>query len=216
MLQERANSHLTKLKPNEYLISFTAGGLLAEETRAVISYLNEEEISRLPEEIKNNQHLKTNSQASRQRVVQELKKRYHVVGQATFDLFQASDIQQQNILIFYSCTKIYTILFDFMFGPITDKWLTRDLTVNKTDVIHFLDLQSNSHPEIDRWTETTRVKVATVMIRMLKEVGLLQRGELQQIEAPDTFWQHFVEQGDAWFLQAMLLSKEDRTRIVHD
>jgi hypothetical protein len=207
---------LAKLKPNEYLISFTAGGLLAEETRSVIAYLNDVQIAILPSEIKQNKHLKTNSQASRQRVVQELKKRYHVVGQATFDLFQESDIQQQNILIFYSCTKIYTILFDFMFGPLTDKWLTRDLQVNKADVMHFLDLQSNSHPEIERWTETTREKVTTVMIRMLKEVGLLQRGELQQVEAPDSFWQHFVEQGDAWFLQAMLLSKEDRTRIVHE
>ena len=216
MLQERVNNNLTKLKPNEYLISFTAGGLLAEETRAVISYLNEKEISRLPEEIKNNLHLQTNSQASRQRVVQELKKRYRVVGQATFDLFQESDNQQQNILIFYSCAKIYTILFDFLFGPITEKWLTRDLTINKSDVNHFLDLQSNSHPEIDRWTDTTREKVATVMIRMLKEVGLLRLGELQQLDAPDTFWRHFVEQGDVWFLQAMLLSKEDRTRIVHE
>lgn len=207
---------MAKLKPNEYLISFTAGGLLAEETRSVIAYLNDVQIAILPSEIKQNKHLKTNSQASRQRVVQELKKRYHVVGQATFDLFQESDIQQQNILIFYSCTKIYTILFDFMFGPLTDKWLTRDLQVNKADVMHFLDLQSNSHPEIERWTETTREKVTTVMIRMLKEVGLLQRGELQQVEAPDSFWQHFVEQGDAWFLQAMLLSKEDRTRIVHE
>lgn len=207
---------MTKLRPNEYLISFTAGGLLAEETRSVIAYLNDEEITNLPSEIKYNKHLKTNSQASRQRVVQELKKRYHVVGEATFDLFQESDIQLQNILIFYTCTKIYTILFDFMFGPIADKWVTRDLTVNKTDVIHFLDLQSNSHPEIDRWTETTREKVTTVLIRMLKEVGLLQKGELQQVEAPDTFWRHFVDQGDVWFLQAMLLSKEDRTRIVNE
>lgn len=204
---------MPKLKPNEYLISFTAGGLLAEETRAVISYMNDIEISRLPEEIKNNLHLQTNSQASRQRVVQELKKRYHVVGQATFDLFQESDIQLQNILIFYSCTKIYSILFDFMFGPVTDKWLTRDLIVKKTDVKHFLDLQSNSHPEIDRWTESTREKVATVIIRMLKEVGILRAGLLRQVEAPDIFWRHFLDQGDVWFLQAMLLSKEDRTRI---
>jgi hypothetical protein len=205
---------LAKLKPNEYLISFTAGGLLAEETRSVISYLNDEQITNLPTEIKNNVHLATNSQAARQRVVQELKKRYKATGPHVFEIFSESNLQQQNILIFYTCMKIYQILFDFMLGPINDKWLTRDLKLSKTDVERFLDTQSSPHPEVDRWTDTTREKVSTVIIRMLNEVGLLVDGSLQTVEAPDHFWKHFIDFGDTWFLQAMLLNKEQRDNII--
>ena len=52
--QKRVRSKLVKLKPNEYLVSFTAGGLLAEETRYVLLCLNGDQISMLPSEIKNN------------------------------------------------------------------------------------------------------------------------------------------------------------------
>ncbi len=204
---------LPKLKPNEYLVSFTAGGLLAEETRSVISYLNDAEILNLPTEIKHPQYLHTNAESARQRVVQELKKRYKATGQIVFDVFKDAGLPQQNILIFYTCMKTYQILFDFMFQTVLENCLSRNLTLDKLDVQHFLDIQSTSHPEIDEWTETTREKIETVMIRMLNEVGLLQSGQLHSVDAPDHFWRSFVDFGDPWFLQAMLLNKEQRDRI---
>ena len=211
--QKQVRSNLAKLKPNEYLVSFTAGGLLAEETRSVISYLNDAAILNLPTEIKYPQYLHTNAESARQRVVQELKKRYKATGQHVFDVFQEATLQQQNILIFYTCMKTYQILFDFMFQTVLEKWLSRNLTLDKLDVQHFLDIQSASHPEIDEWTQTTREKIETVMIRMLNEVGLLQGGQLHSVDAPDHFWRSFVDFGDPWFLQAMLLNKEQRDRI---
>jgi len=211
--QKQVRSNLAKLKPNEYLVSFTAGGLLAEETRSVISYLNDAAILDLPTEIKHPQYLHTNAESARQRVVQELKKRYKATGQLVFDVFKDAGLPQQNILIFYTCMKTYQILFDFMFQTVLEKWLSRNLTLDKLDVQHFLDIQSASHPEIDEWTETTREKIETVMIRMLNEVGLLQGGQLHSVDAPDHFWRSFVDFGDPWFLQAMLLNKEQRDRI---
>jgi hypothetical protein len=213
VLQKQVRSNLAKLKPNEYLVSFTAGGLLAEETRSVISYLNDAAILNLPTEIKHPQYLHTNAESARQRVVQELKKRYRATGQHVFDMFSDASLPQQNILIFYTCMKTYQILFDFMFQTVLEKWLSRNLAIDKLDVQHFLDIQSASHPEIDEWTETTRVKIETVMTRMLNEVGLLQEGLLHSADAPDHFWRFFIDFGDSWYLQAMLLNKEQRDRI---
>ena len=211
--QKQVRNNLPKLKPNEYLVSFTAGGLLAEETRSVIPYLNDAAILDLPTEIKHPQYLHTNAESARQRVVQELKKRYKATGQLVFDVFKDAGLPQQNILIFYTCMKTYQILFDFMFQTVLEKWLSRNLTLDKLDVQHFLDIQSASHPEIDEWAETTREKIETVMVRMLNEVGLLQGGQLHSVDAPDHFWRSFVDFGDPWFLQAMLLNKEQRDRI---
>ena len=179
----------------------------------MISYLNDAAILDLPTEIKHPQYLHTNAESARQRVVQELKKRYKATGQLVFDVFKDAGLPQQNILIFYTCMKTYQILFDFMFQTVLENWLSRNLTLDKLDVQHFLDIQSTSHPEIDEWTETTREKIETVMIRMLNEVGLLQGGQLHSVDAPDHFWRSFVDFGDPWFLQAMLLNKEQRDRI---
>ncbi len=211
--QKQVRSNLPKHNPNKYLITFTAGGLLVDETHSLLRYLNDEEIGGLNTEVINGKYLMTNSQNARKRIVHEIRKRYTITGQHVFDVFQGATLQQQNILIFYTCMKTYQILFDFMFQSVLEKWLSRDLQMDKQVVQHFLDIQSASHPEIDEWTHSTTEKVGTVMIRMLNEVGLLQGGQLHSVDAPDHFWRSFVDFGDPWFLQAMLLNKEQRDRI---
>jgi hypothetical protein len=49
---------------------------------------------------------------------------------------------------------------------------------------------------------------------MLNEVGMLENNKLVQIEAPDEFWRMFVANNDSWFLEAGLLSKEQREKII--
>ena len=49
---------------NPYLISFTAGRLLYDETISLQPYLNDEKIELIANEVKINKYLQTNSQAS--------------------------------------------------------------------------------------------------------------------------------------------------------
>lgn len=198
-----------------YLISFTAGGLLYDETISLLPYLNDEKIKIISEQIKTNTLLQTNSQAARQRIIQEVKKRYMAVGSDSFSFFKDISQNERKVFLFYTCLKTYSILFDFLFDVIIDKWLSRDIDIDKSTVLYFLDKQSSSHPEIDDWKETTIQKVSSVMIRMLNEVGLLITGRLHPLEAPNVFWNYFVENGDSWFLQICLLNKERRNQIIH-
>ena len=200
---------------NPYLISFTAGGLLYDEFTSLYSYLNEEKINSISKEIKTNTSLKTNSQSARQRIIQEVRKRYIAVNKIAFSNFLDLNQNEQKIFLFYTCLKTYPIIFDFIFDVIIEKWLSRDVFVDKSTVLFFLDKQSATHLEIDDWKETTIQKVASVIIRMLKEVGLVHNGELHQLEAGTTFWYSFVELGDTWFLQACLLNKEKRNGIIN-
>ena len=158
--------------------------------------------------------MKTNSQASRQRMIQEIKKRYLVVGEKFYGNFDQFTIVEQKLVIFYSCMKTYKILFDFMLDVIIEKWLSMDLEVDIDDVERFLDKKSNVQNDIDGWSSQTRRKIITVLIRMLNEVGMLENNKLVQIEAPDEFWRMFVANNDSWFLEAGLLSKEQREKII--
>ena len=59
-------------KKNSYSISFTAGGLLYDETIALKSYLAKNNIMNIGNEIKRNQYLQTNSESARKRIIQEI------------------------------------------------------------------------------------------------------------------------------------------------
>ena len=200
---------------NPYLISFTAGGLLYDETISLQPYLNDEKIELIANEVKINKYLQTNSQASRQRMIQEIKKRYLAVGEKFYGNFDQFTIVEQKLIIFYSCMKTYKILFDFMLDVIIEKWLSMDLEVDMNDVERFLDKKSNVQNDIEDWSSQTRRKIITVLVRMLNEVGMLENKKLVQIEAPDEFWRMFVASNDSWFLEAGLLSKEQREKIIN-
>jgi hypothetical protein len=200
---------------NPYLISFTAGGLLYEEFISLYPYLNDAKINSISGEIKTNVLLQTNSQAARQRIIQEVKKRYHSVNKIAFSDFDTFNQNEQKIFLFYTCLKTYSIIFDFIFDVVVEKWLSRDIDVNAGDVLYFLDKKTSNHLEIDQWTATTKQKVATVMIRMLKEVGILRDAKIMALDASDEYWNYFVKIGEPWFLQACLLNKERRDQISH-
>jgi len=198
-----------------YLVSFTAGGLLHEETISLSPYYNDDKIESISEQIANNSLMKTNSQASRQRMIQEIKKRYLAVGEKFYGNFDQFTIVEQKLIIFYSCMKTYKILFDFMLDVIIEKWLSMDLEVDINDVERFLDKKSNVQNDIEDWSSQTRRKIITVLVRMLNEVGMLENNTLVQIEAPDEFWRMFVASNDSWFLEMGLLSKEQREKIIN-
>tara|TARA_B100000315_G_scaffold77107_1_gene70506 strand:- start:429 stop:878 length:450 start_codon:yes stop_codon:yes gene_type:complete len=148
-------------------------------------------------------------------MIQEIKKRYLVVGEKFYGNIDQFTIVEQKLVIFYSCMKTYKIIFDFMLDVIIEKWLSMDLEVDIDDVERFLDKKSNVQNDIDGWSSQTRRKIITVLVRMLNEVGMLENNTLVQIEAPDEFWRMFVANNDSWFLEAVLLSKEQRENIIN-
>ena len=201
---------------NPYLISFTAGGLLYEETISLLPYLNDDRIELITEQVSNNSLLQTNSQAARQRILQEIRKRYHAVGGDNFTLFESFTQNERKIFLFFTCIKTYKIIFDFIFDVVVEKWLSRDIKIGTDDVFYFLDKKASTHPEINQWTPTTKQKVSTVMIRVLKEVGILRDAKIMALDASDAYWHNFVKIGEPWFLQACLLNKERRDQISHE
>ena len=84
---------------DSYLLSFTAGGLLLEETDSLSSYLNDENIDLIKNEIADNKFLKTNSESARKkRIIHEIKIRYNAVGNDVFSLYKDLDQNEKKYL----------------------------------------------------------------------------------------------------------------------
>lgn len=198
-----------------YTASFTTGGLLFEEMERVIAFLSVKGVDR---QIiaKSANVLTINSATARIRQARELLKRYDSVDSSFWDFYlNQPDKVARRFAVYYACLKTYPLVMDFHMEVVLPKWRQMKYKIGTEDVIKFLKWALIEHPEIDKWKESTLLKISRLLVLMLKESGLLVDGKLQPVRLADSFWIYFLEHGEGWFLEAMLLSKEQRESILN-
>ncbi len=199
---------------NKKITSFTVGGLLFNETIAVIDYLIAGKIKELNRVIKTTDVLKTNSEASRLRILSEIKRRDKAVNIEVWHYIGNLVKNEQQLALFYVCLKASKLLFDFQVEVVLEKWRTLDHIVIKNDALYFIDKKSMHYPEMENWSDNTKEKTATVLIRILNEAGILNESRLNHPDVSDNFWAFFIKQGDPWFLELCLIPKNQRDKIM--
>ena len=197
-----------------YTASFTSGALLFDEMERVVSFLASKCADR--QLIVNSSEVLTiNSAAAKVRQGRELLKRYDSVEPSFWEFYRTlTDKDSKKFAVYYACLRTYPMLMDFQLEVVLTKWRQMSTTLNKDDVFKFLKWASIKHPEIDEWKDSTLVKISRIAILMLKETGLLTNGILKPALLSDNFWIYFLEHGEGWFLEAMLLSKEQRQSLL--
>jgi len=199
---------------NKKITSFSVGGLLFNETITVIDYLIAGKINELNKVIKTTDVLKTNSEASRLRILSEIRRRDKAVNTEVWHFIGNSVKSEQQLALFYVCLKASKLLFDFQVEVVLEKWRTLDHIVIKNDALYFIDKKSMDYPEMENWSDNTKEKSATVLIRILNEAGILNENRLIQPDVSDHFWVFFIKQGDSWFLELCLMPKNQRDKIM--
>jgi hypothetical protein len=202
------------INQNTYSASFTAGSLLLEEISRVIEYILNDTLEEKKNELISNNTIKINSESARKRVLQEIRKRKKMVGSVVWERFAVSSQAERKILLFYVCLKTYTMLYDFQKEVVLESWKNMKRDLDERNVELFLEQKSHEHPEIDEWTDSTRDKVVQVIIRILKESGILIDSAITPLEATDEFWRLFGTLNDEWFLELALLNKVQREKIL--
>ncbi len=200
-----------KILQDKYTASFTAGALLFEETDAVIKFFQTHSLGDSKKLIESNEFLKINSINSRKRRVQEILKRIETVPIDYWEFYNnLTTKDEKKVFLYFVCLKKYILIRDFHLEIVINKWRLLDSNLNKADILRFLKWASEKHPEIDEWTASTIDKIAQIIILMLKETNLLLNGKLKKVHLNQDFWPFFWNHGESWFLEAMLLSKEER------
>ena len=200
----------------KYSASFTAGSLLLEETSRIIDYIIDDTLEEKKKDIITNNAIKINSESARKRVLQEIRKRKKAVNPVVWERFAISNQSEQKILLFYVCLKTYTLIYDFQKEVVLENWKNMKRELAERDVELFLERKSYQHSEIDEWTDSPRDKIVQVVIRILKEAGILIDYKLLPLEAGNEFWNLFVELNDGWFLEFALLNKNQRDKVLRN
>lgn len=198
----------------KYRTGFTAGSLLLKEAETLIDAIDDFQAYLDDQEDLDETVVQVKSETTRRKIVLNLNRRFKTLDDPQFfEIFQESNSREKSLLLFYVSTKYYTIIADFMLETVLPKWNNLDYNLTIEDFKNFLFLKSDTHPELDNLKESTKTKMAQVVMRMLREVGLLKQNKLQNQHFEAAPLKFIIKNDDQWFLDAILLSNEDKNLL---
>lgn len=76
------------------------------------------------------------------------------------------------------------LTFEFVTDLVWRRWNQRATVLGRDDFLAFLDDAAESHPQLRKWKESTRKKLATNTLAALRDFGLLRGARKRQIQRP--------------------------------
>ena len=182
----------------QYVLSFTAGGLLYHESITVAeTYGKCRRWDETVNQINDQNLLQSRVHSTTVRKLREICARLQELTTQQIDLLVSGSRTEQNLLLWLACCKRYKLLADFAQEILHDKFVRLDLTISLIEVGNFVESKSVWHEEIEKLKESTRTKLVTVTMRMLREAEListdnvihpqLMSSQLAHVIASDSF-----------------------------
>jgi len=201
----------------EYSASFTGAGLLYYETESLYPLLiHPNADSLLKEEVKENKYLKINSESSRKRVCQEIRKRIQFADKEFWNFYQSANEKERRLLLFYLSLKAYKIVYDFHFTVTVSRVLSLDMEVDVYKYRMRLEEIASVEENVAGWSEETWQKLITRYVYMLETAGLSVAGSLTKPDVPSYFYCFFVKKEEYWMLDGFFLKQHEKEALIKD
>lgn len=166
----------SRTDPSVYRLSFTFGGLLVPETRAVVTSFAEtgswEETKEKAVEM--NLMGKTRTSSVR-RYLREIMSRLSQAYEWEINVLSNGSSADSDVasVLFCIVTRYYSVLGDFTEQVVRRRFLDGLRTIDAALFRAFLNDQEPAHPEIAGLADSTREKLTTVAMRTLREAGII-------------------------------------------
>ena len=189
-----------------YSAAITGGGFLFEETDALLPLLKSiDRETLIKDELVNNRILHINAEKSRSKAILEIKRRFDVMPPAFWDDYQSMNDDDRKIALLFVILKTYKILFDFQINVARKKWNSVSRTIDLQDLAMEMNEISAKDEFVDSWSESTKSKVASAYLSMLRKCGMMDR-EGQLVQLKPTNADFYIRIGELWFLEACFLA----------
>jgi len=163
-----------------------------------------------------NNLLQKQTAASSKRMLREIRFRLSGLTDQQRALLLSSGYEDQVRILYLGVCKYYKFIRDFILEIIRNKVLTFDTILSRVDYDRFVDYKMESHPELAAISESSGIKLRTVIWRMLGEVGLLestQTGIIIPFMLSEELVKVIVDDNPEW-LKVFLLPDRDIERLV--
>ena len=198
----------------KYSTAFTAGALLLRETEAFIMAINS-----INDFLDGNENIDfnvivVNAESSKKRLKHEIEKRLLALNNENLiSQFPNSDKNSKKIILFYGICKCYPIIKHFMLEVVLNKWQNLDYELEVSDFINFLYRKMDFHPELEKITEKSIYKCGQVAIKMLIDLGMVNKNKTQKIAIDSGVISECNKVGDNWFMDVLLLNDIEKQGI---
>jgi len=198
----------------KYSTAFTAGALLLRETEAFITAINNIDDFLEGNETIDYNVISVNAESSKKRLKHEIEKRLFALNNETLiNQFSTSDKNGKNLILFYGICKCYPIIKHFMLEVVLNKWQNLDYELEVSDFINFLYRKMDYHPELEKITEKSIYKCGQVAIKMLIDLGMVNKNKIQKIAIDSGVIRECNKVGDNWFMDVLLLNDIEKQEI---
>jgi len=192
-----------------YKLSFTAGGLLYQQTIEIAArYLSEQkpDWEAIRAQVLSGALLHATRASSRTRYYLEIRRRFQSAHE--FEIaWIANEQEGTRLALFALSCRHYGFLGDFIQETIRHKLAIGDTILTVADFYSFFEKKAETHAELRAITESSRRKAQTVLFRMLAEAGIMdpQTKRLSAPMVPQALAECYRRAGDYPALMHLLL-----------
>ncbi len=159
--------------------------------------------------------LQCRTATSAQRMERELRPRLQNLSHHQLELLVGSGADTRISLAWLAAVKHSSFLFDFAADAIRPKIERHDFVLRESDYRRFIEEKTPSHPELVKLSDLTSGKVRRVLFAMLREAGILAKGEeigsLQRPTIPHEVELSIRAENPAWLAAYLVPEYEIQT-----
>ena len=158
----------------DYLMSYTAAGLMYPESLAIAeAYYKTHDWNETKEQILRENLLQKRSRGTITRQGWELVKRLKNLNDAEIEELLNSNPDRQRELLWTAVRRTYPFLDELYTELLTEKAASSDPFVTTSDLRMFYDQKSMEHQTLRDYTESTRNKLISNAMKLLREAGIV-------------------------------------------
>ena len=163
------------MSKTRFALSFTAGGLLYNESIVVAEALlrNEYDWNATFVEVEEKNLLQSRTRSTSIRKLREISQRLKYLSDPQLALLVDGTRHEQKLILWLACCVKYPLLAELARDVVRAKFLQLDYSIDAGDIARFIELQTLWHEELEGLKATTITKLQTVMLRMLREAELV-------------------------------------------
>ena len=147
----------------------------------------------------------------------EIRPRLQCLSHDQLELLVRSGINTRTSLAWLAAVKHSSFLFDFAAEEIRWKVERHDCVLRESDYRRFIEEKTPSHPELVKLSESTSGKVRRVLFAMLREAGILTKGQeigsLQRPAIPHEVELSIRAENPAWLAAYLVPDREIQTNL---
>ena len=165
---------MIKKKNKPYSMSFSTGALFQQQSVILAElYADLGNWQSVRAKVLESNLLQARTKNTAQRVCREVISRLKRLTPDQLLTLSSGSSRDQGHILWAAVCKRYQFIHDFAVEVVHEKFLSMDLLLIQTDYDVFFNQKAEWHDEMERISESTRIKLRQVVFKMLREAELL-------------------------------------------